>query len=89
MALIPGWVVGLVTFPGIIVHELGHLLLCRIAKVKVLGWCLFQLKQPMGFVVHEQPDSVWKNFLITFVFGFQYQFFNPKIKFFSFINSKE
>lgn len=66
MSFIPGWLIGLVTFPGIIVHEIGHLLLCRIAGVKVVGWCLFRLKQPMGFVIHEQTESVWKNFMVTF-----------------------
>lgn len=64
--LISGTLIGMLTFPGIIVHELGHLLLCRIANVRVKGWCLFQLKNPMGFVVHEIPESVWKGFLITF-----------------------
>lgn len=66
MFLIPGVLVGLLTFPGIIVHEIGHLLLCRVTGVKVHGWCLFRLKNPMGFVIHDAPKEVWKNFLITF-----------------------
>lgn len=64
--LIPGFLIGLITFPGVIVHELGHLVMCRLANVKVFEWCLFRLKNPMGFVVHEKPDSLFKSFLVTF-----------------------
>jgi len=64
--LIPGRLIGLLTFPGVIVHELGHLLLCKIAGVKVKGWCLFRVNKPQGFVIHEKTESVFKNFLITF-----------------------
>ena len=66
MLFIPGELIALVTFPGIIVHELGHLLLCRLLGVKVHGWCLFRAEKPQGFVIHEKVESVFKNFLITF-----------------------
>jgi len=64
--LIPGFLISLLTFPGVIAHELGHLMLCRLTGIKVYEYALLQLKNPMGFVAHENPQSVWKGFLISF-----------------------
>ena len=63
---ISGVIVAALTFPGIIIHELGHLLLCRLTGVRVNAYALLQMQEPYGYVIHEEPDSVFKNFLITF-----------------------
>lgn len=41
--------------PGVIVHELGHVLLCRLSGVAVRQVVLFQVGNPAGFVTHAAP----------------------------------
>jgi predicted small integral membrane protein len=63
--MIPGWLIGLLTFPGVIVHELAHQLFCRWARVAVFEVKYFQIKsQPLGYVLHEQTNNPIKNILI-------------------------
>jgi hypothetical protein len=62
--MIPGWLIGLLTFPGVIVHELAHQLFCRWARVAVFEVKYFQLKNPLGYVLHEQTNNPLKNVLI-------------------------
>lgn len=62
--MIPGIIINLLTFPGIIVHELGHLLVCRIFGVPVQKVCYFRLGNPAGYVVHEVPQSAMVHILI-------------------------
>lgn len=57
MFFIPGWLVALATFPGVIVHEAGHLLFCRWFKLAVHDVCFFRLGNPAGYVVHEFRDD--------------------------------
>jgi hypothetical protein len=64
MFLIPGFIISLVTFPGIIVHELAHQLFCRIQGVAILKTCYFRLGNPAGYVVHEIPKSPHQSLLI-------------------------
>ncbi len=66
MLFIPGKLISLVTFPGIIVHEIGHLAMCKVANVKVYEYSLLRWSEPMGYVVHDKPESLFKSFLITF-----------------------
>lgn len=54
--LIPGQFIALLTFPGVIVHELAHQLFCRLFRVAVLDVCYFQFGSPVGFVQHEKPS---------------------------------
>ncbi|MFN8289062.1 MAG: DUF3267 domain-containing protein [Chitinophagaceae bacterium] len=61
---IPGILISIVTFPGVIVHELAHQLFCRWCKVPVFKVVYFQLENPVGYVLHEIPDSKWKSILI-------------------------
>lgn len=65
MLIIPGFLIAIVTFPGIIVHELGHLLFCRLRKVAVLEVCFLQTKNPPGYVIHETPKDFTSHFLIS------------------------
>lgn len=64
MMIIPGFLVSIATFPGVIVHELAHQLFCRINRVAVLDVCYFQTKNPSGYVIHEAPRKGIHSFWI-------------------------
>ena len=64
MMLIPGFVIALITFPGVIVHELAHQFFCRLFKVPVFSICYFRIGTPSGYVIHEPPKSGWASLLI-------------------------
>jgi hypothetical protein len=59
-----GFVVPIITFPGVIVHELAHQLFCRLARVAVFDVCYFRIGRPSGYVIHEPPRSAHQNILI-------------------------
>ncbi|MBM3155149.1 MAG: hypothetical protein FJ008_07410 [Chloroflexi bacterium] len=59
-----GSIIAILTFPGIIVHELAHKLLCGLTHVTVHKVCYFRLGNPSGYVIHEQPGSYGKALLI-------------------------
>lgn len=65
MFFIPGFVITLATFPGIIVHEAAHQLMCRLTGTPVLKVCYVQMGNPAGYVIHDEPSSGWKHFLIS------------------------
>lgn len=54
----------LATFPGIIVHEIAHVIFCRLLGVRVLKVSYLRLGREAGYVVHEQPASVLQDILI-------------------------
>src|SRR5579862_7910264 len=62
--LIPGFLIAILTFPGVIVHEFAHLLFCKLTGTPVLKVCYFRIGNPAGYVIHGQPPSVWKHILI-------------------------
>jgi len=62
--IIPGFIISIATFPGVIVHELAHQLFCRISKVAVIDVCYFRLGNPAGYVQHEIPKKPIQNILI-------------------------
>jgi hypothetical protein len=63
--LIPGIVIAVITFPGVMVHELAHQFFCRIMRVPVYQVKYFQFKNPVGYVMHEPTDSPFKTFIIS------------------------
>lgn len=65
MFLIPGQIIALVTFPGVIVHEIAHQLFCRISRVAVFDVCYFKFSDPCGYVVHEEPKKISQHVLIS------------------------
>ena len=65
MFFIPGFLITLVTFPGVIVHELAHQLFCRLYKVPVFKVVYFQLENPAGYVLHETPLNKWHSVMIS------------------------
>jgi hypothetical protein len=64
MYLIPGFLISIITFPGVIIHEFAHQLFCRLCNVAVLDVCYFRFGNPAGYVVHEQPRKASQNILI-------------------------
>lgn len=65
MYFIPGRLISLFTFPGVIVHEIAHQLFCRICRVAVLDVKYFDLGgNPAGYVVHEIPKKLSHQVLI-------------------------
>ncbi len=65
MFFIPGILITIITFPGVIVHELAHQLFCRLARIPVFKVCYFQFKNPCGYVIHEASENPWKNLIIS------------------------
>ena len=65
MFFIPGELMSILTFPGIIVHEFAHMLFCKLRKIAVLDACYFRVGNPAGYVVHENTDNFNSTFLIS------------------------
>jgi hypothetical protein len=65
MFFIPGIAITMLTFPGVIVHELAHQLFCRLFKIPVFEVVYFQMKNPAGYVLHETPQSKWQTMMIS------------------------
>ncbi len=65
MFFIPGFLISLLTFPGVIVHELAHQLACRYMKVPVYEVCYFQIKNPTGYVVHGKTENFTQTVVIS------------------------
>lgn len=63
--MIPGFVISVVTFPGVIIHEAAHLFFCRVFKLAVFGVRYFQLKSPAGYVIHEHTDDFKAVFFVS------------------------
>ncbi|WP_135823794.1 hypothetical protein [Halorussus ruber] len=61
--LIPGVLIALATFPGVVAHEYAHERACQKRDLQIREVCYFQLRSPNGFVRHEQPsrydDAFW------------------------------
>jgi len=60
-----GWLIAILTFPGIIVHEWAHKFFCNRANVPVYKTCYFRLGNPAGYVIHGPVNSYVKAFLIS------------------------
>lgn len=65
MIFIPGPLIAFLTFPGIIVHEAAHQLMCRLTNTPVLKVCYLRAGNPAGYVMHDTPSSGWKHLLIS------------------------
>lgn len=65
MFFIPGILISIVTFPGVIMHEAAHQLFCRLFRVPVYKVCYFQFANPNGYVIHERTDDPKVNFFIS------------------------
>lgn len=65
MILIPGQLVALATFPGIIVHEVAHMWFCKLRGLAVLDVCFFRFGNPAGYVAHEETENFNTAFLVS------------------------
>ena len=63
--IIPGFLISLLTFPGVIVHEAAHMLFCRLRRVPILDVCFFRLGNPCGYVMHAKTEDFTSSFLIA------------------------
>lgn len=63
--IIPGFLIAIATFPGVIVHEAAHFWMCRLRRIAVLDVCYFRIGDPCGYVIHEQTDDFTSSFLIA------------------------
>jgi hypothetical protein len=65
MVPIPGELIALLTFPGVIIHEAAHMLFCKWGRVAVLDVCFYRWGNPAGYVIHEKPPNFRTAFLIS------------------------
>ncbi|RAJ85341.1 putative zincin peptidase [Chitinophaga dinghuensis] len=65
MFFIPSILITILTFPGVVVHELAHQLFCRLFGVAVFEVKYFQVGNPAGYVIHEQPKNPVHQLLIS------------------------
>jgi len=65
MMIIPGWLISIATFPGVIVHEAAHLVFCRLQKLAVFEVVFFRFGNPAGYVVHEATQNFRSMFLVA------------------------
>jgi len=63
--MLPGWLISLLTFPGVIAHEFGHKLFCKQFQVPVFKVCYFRFGNPAGYVIHGEPGSFAQSFFIV------------------------
>lgn len=63
--IIPGFIISVATFPGVIVHELAHQIFCYLCGLKVYEVKYFQVSNPSGYVIHEGSDRPLKVFLTS------------------------
>lgn len=66
MFIIPGQLIALATFPGVIVHEAAHMFFCKLRRIAVFDVRFFRVGNPAGYVVHEPVDKFSTAFLICF-----------------------
>jgi type III secretory pathway component EscS len=62
---IPGFLISIVTFPCVIVHELAHQLFCRLYKIPVFEVVYFRVQSPNGYVLHETAQTKWQSIMIS------------------------
>jgi hypothetical protein len=65
MFFIPGPVIAALSFPGVIIHETGHLFFCKLFKLQVYDVCFFRFGNPAGYVVHEQTENFTALFFVS------------------------
>ena len=63
--MVLGFLVTLVTFPGVIFHEWAHKIACKKMGLEVYEVCYFRLGDPVGYVSHEPPHRYSQSFIIA------------------------
>lgn len=66
MIIIPGIVISIITFPGVIIHETAHMFFCKIRKVPIFDVKFFQFDMnTAGYVIHGKTDDFKTTLLIS------------------------
>jgi len=65
MFIIPGFVISILTFPGIIVHEWSHKKFCEWFHIRVHSVKYFSLNKTAGYVIHDIPTKYNQIFWIS------------------------
>lgn len=60
-----GFLISIITFPGIMVHEFAHQIFCRILRIPVFRVVYFRVGNPCGYVEHEASEDPLKVFLTS------------------------
>jgi hypothetical protein len=65
--LIPGELISIITFPGVMIHEFAHKKFCDWTGINVHKVVYFQFKEnePAGYVLHEKPTKFRQIFAIS------------------------
>ncbi len=58
-------ITSLFALPGIVIHELGHYLLCRLVGARVQEVVFFDAAGPSGYVVHSVPHRLRQHLVIV------------------------
>ena len=62
---IPQKIVSILTFPGIILYNFFHVIMCKLKKIPVYKVCYFNFDNGnQGYVIHEQIENISDNILI-------------------------
>ena len=62
--MIPGILIAIATFPGVMVHEAAHMLFCKLRGVAIFAVCFFRFGNPTGYVIHEPIKDFTTSFLV-------------------------
>jgi hypothetical protein len=66
MFFLPGWLIALVTFPGVVVHEIAHRFFCDVTDTPVYAVSYFRpMQNPSGYVIHGKPRNLRAALLIS------------------------
>ncbi len=65
MFFIPGQLIALLSFPGVIMHEIAHRYFADRAGVPVYQVCYFRFGNPAGYVIHGPVQGLKNSFLIS------------------------
>lgn len=55
----------ILTFPGVIIHELSHKIFCHLSGLRVAKTVYFRFGNPSGYVIHEAPQKYFQSFIIA------------------------
>jgi hypothetical protein len=66
MGFIAGFLIGLITFPGVIIHEIAHRFFCDLTGTPVYEVRYFEpFEDPAGYVIHGEATSLRAAFFIS------------------------
>ena len=65
MFFIPGFLISIATFPGVIVHEAAHLFFCKLFRLSVYDVCFFRVGNPAGYVIGEKTGNFRTLFFVS------------------------